>query len=98
MSGFIYPIVISSTWGGGWLHELGFRDSAGAATVHLVAGTAGFFGTYMMGPRIYRKSKKLKIEGRENLKNGYTILAEKLMNKEWDEIRLRHFLMSYEEM
>ena len=31
---FIYPIEAHWTWGGGWLSQLGFRDSAGFCAIH----------------------------------------------------------------
>lgn len=84
MAGLVYPVVLASTWGGGWLYKLGFRDSAGASIIHLVGGTAGFVGTYLMGPRLYKKHKKFKVKSQKNLKNGYEIVAQKVRNKEWN--------------
>jgi len=52
MLGFIYPIVVAWTWGGGWLHELGYTDFAGSGIIHIVGGFAGLVGSSIMGPRI----------------------------------------------
>lgn len=46
MTTVIYPIVSSWIIGDGWLHELGFRDAAGAGYIHLLGGVCGFVGTY----------------------------------------------------
>ena len=51
MTGFIYPVVVSWTWGGGFLAQKGFRDFAGCGIVHIVGGGAGFVGAAVVGPR-----------------------------------------------
>jgi Amt family ammonium transporter len=51
MTGFIYPVVVSWTWGGGWLSKQGFFDFAGSGVVHLVGGSSGLIGAYIIGPR-----------------------------------------------
>ena len=38
LTAFIYPIVGSWHWGGGWLAEAGFVDFAGSAIVHTTGG------------------------------------------------------------
>ena len=52
MTGFVYPISAGWVWYGGWLGKLGFHDAAGSGCVHVVGGTAGFWGTIILGPRI----------------------------------------------
>lgn len=52
MTGFIYPISAGWAWGGGWLSLIGFHDYAGSGIVHLIGGAAGFWGTFILGPRI----------------------------------------------
>ena len=47
----IYPLVVSWTWGGGWLAQRGFKDFAGSGVVHMVGGTASFCSAYIVGPR-----------------------------------------------
>ena len=52
---FVYPIVGSWTWGGGWLSTLGahgFHDLAGSTLVHSVGGWAALAGVMILGPRI----------------------------------------------
>jgi len=52
MTGFVYPVASGWAWGDGWLGRLGFYDAAGSGCVHIVGGTAGFWGTLILGPRI----------------------------------------------
>ena len=51
MTGIIYPIYGSWTWGGGWLREMGFSDFAGSTIVHSVGGWAALTGCLILGPR-----------------------------------------------
>lgn len=57
MTSFIYPVVAAWDWGGGWLQQRGFHDFAGTSTIHLVGGTAGLCGAYILVERI-GKSKR----------------------------------------
>jgi Amt family ammonium transporter len=56
--GFIYPIVGSWQWGGGFLSSLaygeaeGFYDFAGSTLVHSVGGWAALIAIYLLGARI----------------------------------------------
>jgi Amt family ammonium transporter len=54
LTGFIYPVVVAWTWGGGWLTDYGYIDFAGSGIVHLVGGTAGITGAIIIGPRLGR--------------------------------------------
>ncbi len=49
---FVYPVLGSWKWGGGWLDQLGFYDFAGSTIVHSVGGWAALIGAYLIGPRI----------------------------------------------
>jgi len=51
LTGFIYPIQASWTWGGGWLAEMGFSDFAGSTIVHSVGGWAALVGAIILGAR-----------------------------------------------
>jgi Amt family ammonium transporter len=51
ISGIIYPITGSWTWGGGWLSEMGFSDFAGSTIVHSVGGWAALAGAIILGAR-----------------------------------------------
>ena len=51
LTGLIYPIQGSWTWGGGWLSEMGFSDFAGSTIVHSVGGWAALVGAIMIGAR-----------------------------------------------
>ena len=52
LTAFIYPIVGSWTWGGGWLAEKGFQDFAGSTIVHGTGGWAALAGVLVVGPRL----------------------------------------------
>ena len=54
----IYPIAGSWKWGGGWLDQLGFYDFAGSTLVHGVGGWAALVGSYLLGPRIGKYTRK----------------------------------------
>ncbi len=58
ISGLIYPVFGSFTWGGGFLNELGFHDFAGSTIVHSVGGWAALMGAIILGPRIGKYIKK----------------------------------------
>ncbi|GHV14111.1 ammonium transporter [Fibrobacterales bacterium] len=49
---FVYPVVGSWNWGGGWLADKGFHDLAGSTLVHSVGGWAALAGVIVLGPRI----------------------------------------------
>ena len=51
MTGFIYPLQGSWSWGGGFLSEAGFVDFAGSGVVHLCGATAALAGVILLGPR-----------------------------------------------
>ena len=51
MTGFIYPIQGSWSWGGGWLSELGYSDYAGSGIVHMAGAAAALAGVLLLGPR-----------------------------------------------
>jgi Amt family ammonium transporter len=54
LTGFVYPVVVAWTWGGGWLTDLGYYDFAGSGIVHMVGGVAGVTGAIIIGPRLGR--------------------------------------------
>jgi Amt family ammonium transporter len=51
LTGVLYPIQGSWTWGGGWLSEMGFKDFAGSTIVHSVGGWAALTGAIILGAR-----------------------------------------------
>ncbi|MEO1250286.1 MAG: ammonium transporter, partial [Pseudomonadota bacterium] len=51
LTGILYPITGSWTWGGGWLAEAGFSDFAGSTIVHSVGGWAALAGAIILGSR-----------------------------------------------
>ena len=51
LTGILYPIQGSWSWGGGWLSEAGFLDFAGSTIVHSVGGWAALTGAIIIGAR-----------------------------------------------
>lgn len=47
----VYVPVTYWVWGGGWLGEIGFRDFAGGAVVHVNAGVAALVAALVLGRR-----------------------------------------------
>jgi Amt family ammonium transporter len=47
----VYLPVAHWVWGGGWLAEMGFRDFAGGAVVHINAGVAALVAALVLGNR-----------------------------------------------
>ena len=62
LTAFVYPIVGSWHWGGGWLAEMGFQDFAGSTMVHSTGGWAALAGALVVGPRWgkFRKDGSVK--------------------------------------
>ena len=56
MSGFIYPMVGNSIWGGGFLKEM--HDLAGCTVIHSVGGWALLAGILVLGARRGKYSKE----------------------------------------
>lgn len=54
ITGWIYPVVVHWTWGGGWLGQEGYLDFAGSGIVHMVGGVCGLCGAAIIGPRLDR--------------------------------------------
>lgn len=52
LTGVLYPIQASWTWGGGFLDDLGFKDFAGSTLVHSAGGWAALAGVLVLGPRV----------------------------------------------
>ncbi|MEO0342751.1 MAG: ammonium transporter [Pseudomonadota bacterium] len=52
LTGIIYPLTASWTWGGGFVGEFGFSDFAGSTIVHSVGGWAALVGAIILGPRL----------------------------------------------
>ena len=47
----VYFPVAHWVWGGGWLADIGFRDFAGGAVVHITAGVAALVAALVLGSR-----------------------------------------------
>ena len=106
MTGFIYPVVVARTWGGGWLSEIGFCDFAGSGVVHLTGGIAGVAGAAICGPRMGKFDSLAKIQHtnsdnevapsrRISVIYGYQAVLEKFHREEWDITRVHEFVKMY---
>ena len=51
LTGIIYPIQASWSWGEGFLDEMGFSDFAGSSIVHAAGGFAALAGVIVIGAR-----------------------------------------------
>ncbi|MCC5985287.1 MAG: ammonium transporter [Rhodobacteraceae bacterium] len=51
ITGILYPIQASWSWGEGWLDEMGFLDFAGSSIVHGAGGWAALAGAIVLGAR-----------------------------------------------
>ena len=69
LTAFIYPVVGSWHWGGGWLAERGFMDFAGSTMVHSTGGWAALAGALVVGPRWgrFRKDGTVKVMSPSNI-------------------------------
>ena len=63
LTAFIYPVIGSWTWGGGWLDKMGFLDFAGSTIVHSTGGWAALAGALIVGARRgkFRRDGSVKI-------------------------------------
>ncbi len=57
MTGFIYPVIVHWTWGGGLIADIDiggavYSDFAGSGVVHMTGGVAALMGAMFLGPRI----------------------------------------------
>jgi ammonium transporter, Amt family len=57
ITGFIYPVVVHWTWGGGLIADWSvgdavYSDFAGSGVVHMTGGLAGLMGAIFLGARI----------------------------------------------
>lgn len=102
MTGFIYPVIVAWTWGGGFLTEWGFSDFAGSGVVHLTGGIAGLAGAIICGPRIGRfedgKLSAVQNGSTDQAKakvDGYALVHEKYKSGEWDILRVHEFVRCY---
>jgi Amt family ammonium transporter len=69
LTAFIYPVIGSWHWGGGWLAEMGFQDFAGSTLVHSTGGWAALAGALVVGPRWgkFRKDGTVKLTPPSNI-------------------------------
>ena len=65
LTGVIYPLQASWSWGEGFLDEAGFLDFAGSSIVHSVGGWAALTGALILGPRLgkYKDGRTIPMPG-----------------------------------
>ncbi|MGR3501782.1 ammonium transporter [Pseudaestuariivita sp.] len=67
LTGLIYPLTASWTWGGGWLMsgDNPFNDFAGSTIVHACGAAAALAGAIVLGPRIgkYKDGRVVPMPG-----------------------------------
>lgn len=110
LTGFVYPVVVAWTWGGGWLTELGYYDFAGSGIVHMVGGVAGVTGALIIGPRLgvftdARTGEKLIDEEKDNIDelkgeisdsgDTYEKITNKYLNSEIEIEHLHAYIRTY---
>ncbi len=61
----IYPLIVHSVWGFGFLHRLGFYDFGGATVVHSVGGWCALVGCLLLGERAekYQNGQSVPLVG-----------------------------------
>ena len=69
LTAFIYPVIGSWTWGGGWLSNMGFQDFAGSTIVHSTGGWAALAGALIVGARSgkFRSDGSVKVTPPSNV-------------------------------
>ncbi len=69
LTGILYPIQASWTWGYGFLSEAGFVDFAGSSIVHSAGGWAALAGVLILGARTgkYGKDGRVTVMAGSNL-------------------------------
>jgi Amt family ammonium transporter len=69
LTGIIYPIQASWSWGEGFLDEMGFSDFAGSSIVHAAGGWAALAGVIVLGARYgkYGKDGRVTVMPGSNL-------------------------------
>ena len=72
ITSLIYPVILSWTWGGGWLAQLDipFSDFAGSTIVHATGGWAAMMGAIVLGPRIGKYGR----DGKPRVIQGHSIV------------------------
>jgi len=72
--------------------------------VHLTGGISGLAGAIICGPRIgkFEDNKELNAVGtatgadpKKNMVDGYNLVHQKYVNKEWDILRVHEFVRTY---
>ena len=57
-SSWIYPVAAHWTFGTGWLKNMGYKDLAGCASIHMLGGMGALMCTIVLKPRADRWNPK----------------------------------------
>ena len=104
MTGFIYPVVVAWTWGGGFLTGWGFSDFAGSGVVHLTGGISGLAGAIICGPRLGKfedvSASANQVTGTDvspgkSAVDGYAMIHQQFKSGKWDILRVHEFVQNY---
>ena len=102
MTGFIYPVIVAWTWGGGYLTLMGFLDLAGSGVVHLCGGASGFAGAAILGPRlglfdtIGKPDKRMNNVHGDMSEDTYQTICDKVKGNQWTVVRLNQTVQNYQ--
>jgi Amt family ammonium transporter len=85
ITAIIYPVVLSWTWGGGWLaqREFPFSDFAGSTIVHATGGWAALMGALILGPRIGKYGPDGKPRAIPGHSIGFVVLGAMILFVGW---------------
>lgn len=95
MTGFIYPVIVAWTWGGGWLTEWGYYDFAGSGVVHMTGGVSGLAGAIICGARIGKFTEEEETKKPTVQDNGFEQVHQRYKAGEWDILRVHEFVRLY---
>ncbi|MGK2958210.1 MAG: ammonium transporter [Acidimicrobiales bacterium] len=85
ITALIYPVVLSWSWGGGWLtqREFPFSDFAGSTIVHATGGWAALMGAIVLGPRIGKYGTDGKPRGIPGHNIAFVVLGALILLIGW---------------
>ncbi|HLT69045.1 MAG TPA: ammonium transporter, partial [Acidimicrobiales bacterium] len=85
ITALIYPVVLSWTWGGGWLaqREHPFSDFAGSTIVHATGGWAALMGAIVLGPRLGKYGEDGKPRAIPGHNIAYVVLGALILFIGW---------------
>jgi len=85
ITALIYPVILSWTWGGGWLaqREFPFSDFAGSTIVHATGGWVALMGAIFLGPRLGKYGADGKPRAIPGHNIGFVVLGAMILFIGW---------------